>query len=61
MMLGHMTMIMGHMTIIMGHMTMMIRSVRKFIKVCLINACNKCEGITKIVVLVPHNDVVGVT
>ena len=60
-MLGHMTMTMGHMTIMVGNMNMMIRSVRNFVKVFLRNVTNKCEEITKIVVLGPHVHVGGVT
>ena len=42
-------------------MTMMIRKVRKFIKVSLSKVSKKCEEIPKIVVLGPHDHVVGVT
>ena len=59
-MLGHMAMMMGH-TIMVGHITMMIRSVRKFVKVFIRNVSKKCEEISKIEVLGPHDHVGGVT
>ena len=60
-MVGHMTMVMAHITIMVGHMTMMIRSVRNFVKVFIINVSKKCEEIPKIVVLGPHDHVIGIT
>ena len=45
----------------LGHMTMIIISAREYIKESLRNVGNKCEEITKIVVLGSHDHVGGVT